>query len=110
MSTVEQKLAEVEKSYHDAVNYYHSDMAAAQTAEDAAAIDEHYYLAQKAYNDALAKALVGNTAMIETVYAALKAANQSVAQLRQQSAQIAAILNQVGAAVSLATRLVLIAA
>ena len=110
MSTPQQKFAEVEKCYYDAVNYYHSDMAAAQTAEEAAAIDEHYYSAQKAYNDALAKALVGNTAMIESVYAALQSANEKVSELRQQSAQIAAILNQVGAAVSLATRLVLIAA
>jgi hypothetical protein len=110
MSTADEKFAEVEKCYHDAVNYYHSDMAAARSAEEAAAIDQHYYLAQNAYNEALAKALVGNTDMIEAVSAALKTANEAVARLRHQNAQIAAILNQVGAAVSLATRLVLIAA
>lgn len=107
-STSQDKLQEVERAFQDRINHYYSDMGAAD-AHQAVIIDQQYHDAEAAYNLALQKAFLGNSAQIEGVTADLKTANDAVDQLRAQDEEIANILNAAGQAIDLAKTLTLLA-
>lgn len=109
MSTADDRLTAIQKTYLDAYNNEPSDLALAQTAADVTAIMANVASARSTYYAAEAAALTNNGPGVETAYAAAKKALAAVKKARTKAAQMATLLGALNGATSAAGSLLKLA-